>query len=138
MSSAESPPPPPATAGPETFPTMMSLMTERQRADLEAMSANLAEAALSAQKMLSASALRAVENPQPVSLDPMHVAGAMGEVMTALASQPERLVQAQTDLYARYMDLWRNAALAAVGQPAPAPCGRARQGRQALRRPRLD
>jgi polyhydroxyalkanoate synthase len=51
----------------------------------------------------------------------MHVAGAMGEVMTALASQPERLVQAQTDLYARYMDLWRNAALAAVGQPAQAP-----------------
>jgi polyhydroxyalkanoate synthase len=120
MSSAESPPPP-ATAGAEAFPTMLSLLTERQRADLEAMSANLAEAALSAQKMLSASALRAVENPQPVSLDPMHVAGAMGEVMTALASQPERLVQAQTDLYARYMDLWRNAALAAVGQPAPAP-----------------
>jgi polyhydroxyalkanoate synthase len=121
MSSAESPPPSPEPSADPAFPTMLSLLTERQRADLEAMSANLAEAAMSAQKMLSTSAVRAMDNPQPMNPDPMHVASAMGEVMTALARQPERLVQAQTDLYARYMDLWRNAAMAAVGQPAPTP-----------------
>ena len=121
MSSPESPPPPPEPGATDVFPTLMSLLTERQRADLDSMSANLAEAAMSAQKMLSTSAIRAMDNPQPMNGDPMHVAGAMGEVMTALARQPERLVQAQTDLYARYMDLWRNAALAATGQPPPPP-----------------
>ena len=121
MSSAEPPSSVPEPAGAEAFPNMMSLLTERQRADLESMSANLAEAAMSAQKMLSASAVRAVENPQPLNADPMHVATAMGEVMTALARQPERLVQAQADLYGRYMDLWRNAALSAMGQAPPAP-----------------
>jgi polyhydroxyalkanoate synthase len=119
MSSAEPPPSEPKPG--EVSPATMSLLTARQRADLEAMSANLAEAAFSAQKMLSASALRAVDNPQPVNADPMHVASAMGEVMTALIRQPERLVQAQTELYARYMDLWRNAAMAAIGQPPEAP-----------------
>jgi polyhydroxyalkanoate synthase len=121
MSSSDSPPPPPQPAGAEAFPTMMSLLTERQRADLESMSANLAEAAMSAQKLFSSSAIRAMDNPQPINADPMHVASAMGEVMTALARQPERLVKAQTDLYARYIDLWRNAALTAAGQPAPSP-----------------
>ena len=121
MSSPDSPPPPPEAGAAEAFPTMMSLLTDRQRADLEAMSANLAEAAMSAQQLLSSSAIRAMDNPQPMNADPMHVAGAMGEVMAALARQPERIVQAQTDLYARYMDLWRNAAMAAVGQPAATP-----------------
>ena len=103
------------------FPNLTSPLTERQRADLEAMSANLTEAALAAQKLLAASALRAVDNPQPMNTDPMHVAAALGEVMTAFASQPERLVQAQTDLYGRYMELWRNTAMAAMGQPVERP-----------------
>ena len=103
------------------FPNLTSPLTERQRADLEAMSANLTEAALAAQKLLAASALRAVDNPQPMNTDPMHVAAALGEVMTAIASQPERLVQAQTDLYGRYMELWRNTAMAAMGQPVERP-----------------
>jgi polyhydroxyalkanoate synthase len=109
----------PGSAG--DFPTLASPLTERQRADLEAMSANLTEAALAAQKLLAASALRAVDSPQPMNTDPMHVAGALGEVMTALASQPERLVQAQADLYGRYMELWRNTAMAAMGQPVERP-----------------
>ncbi len=118
MSSTESPPPFP---GADTFVPAMSPLTEQQRADIEAVSTNLAQAARSAQGIFSASALRAVENPQPMNTDPMHIAGAMGEVMTGLARQPERLVQAQSDLYARYMTLWRNAALAAMGQPAEEP-----------------
>ena len=97
----------------------LGAMSQKQRADLDALSANMAEAASVAQKMFSASAARALESPTLPSTDPMHLAGPLGEVITALAGQPERLLQAQADLYTRYMDLWRNASLRALGQ-APA------------------
>ncbi len=98
-----------------------SFLNPQQRADLEAVSANMAEAARSAQMMFAASAVRATENPRMPNTDPMHVAGSLGEVMTALAGQPDRLIKAQADLYGRYMDLWRNAALTATGQETPGP-----------------
>ncbi len=103
------------------LPDMMSLMSAEHRAALEAMSANLAEATLSAQKMIAASAARAVEKPAALNADPMHVAGALGEVMTALAAQPDKLMKAQADLYTSYMELWRNAALTVTGQAPVAP-----------------
>ena len=121
MSSAETPSPPELPTKPVGYPEILSPLSSEQRATMEAMSANLAEAALSAQKMIAASAARAVENTPAVNTDPMHVAGAVGEVMTALASQPDKLIKAQADLYASYTNLWRNAALAAVGQSPLAP-----------------
>ena len=54
-----------------------------------------------------------------MSLDPLHVAGAWGEVMTHLAAQPEKLMRAQADLYGRYLDLWRSAALNAFTPSRP-------------------
>ena len=71
--------------------------------------------------MIAEATLKRVENPSAPTADPMHVAPAFGEVMTKLAAQPDRLLQAQTDLFGRYMDLWRSAAQTAMGQPgAPA------------------
>src|SRR6266851_4633443 len=40
--------------------------------------------------------------------------------MGKLGAQPDRLMRAQADLYARYMDLWRSAARTAAGE-APDP-----------------
>ncbi len=122
MSPNEASPPPPSSAkAGDAISDAMGLMSPEQRVALETMSHNLAEATLSAQKMIAASAARAVESPPQLNTDPMHVAGALGEVMTALASQPEKMLKAQADLYASYMDLWRNAAMAAAGQTTVAP-----------------
>ena len=121
MSVVEPPAPSPALPTPPDFTDALGLFSARQRDDLETMSANFAEAAMSAQRMLTSSATRAAESPQAPNMDPMHVAEALGEVMTALAAQPERLMKAQAELYTSYLDLWRNAALIATGQRSVSP-----------------
>jgi polyhydroxyalkanoate synthase len=98
----------------------LDLLSGEQRAAIEALSANLARAALTAQAAIAEAAIRQSERGQPPSLDPFHVGGAWGEVMTRLAAEPEKLMRAQGDLYGRYMDLWRNATLRAAGEtPEP-------------------
>jgi polyhydroxyalkanoate synthase len=87
-----------------------------QRAAIEALSFNLARAAMTAQSAIAEAALKQAERPSPVSMDPFHVGGAWGEVMTRLATQPEKLMRAQADLYGRYLDLWRSASLTAAGE----------------------
>ena len=121
MSVVEPPASSPSLPTPPDFTDALGLFSAQQRDDLETMSANFAEAAMSAHRMLTSSAARAVESPQAHNMDPMHVAGALGEVMTALAAQPERLMKAQTELYTSYIDLWRNAAMIASGQPPATP-----------------
>jgi polyhydroxyalkanoate synthase len=91
---------------------------------LETLSLNLARAAMTAQSALAEAALRNADRPAALSPDPFHIAPALGEVIGALASQPDRLLRAQADLYTRYMDLWRSAARSAAGEkvePAVAP-----------------
>ncbi len=101
-------------------------LTAPQREALEKLSLNLTRAAMTAQGAIAQAALRNAERPITVSADPFHVGSALGEVMSRLASQPDRLMRAQADLYTQYMDLWRVAARGAVGEPSdpvvkPAP-----------------
>jgi len=93
----------------------MNLLDPAHREALEAISLNLAKAAMTAQTALAGAALR---HPPSVSADPFNVAPAMTEVMTSLASHPDRLLKAQADLYGRYMDLWATTARRAMGEPA--------------------
>ena len=109
------------SAAPSAAPTQgREFLSGDQRKALETLSLNLARAAMTAQGVIADAAVRRTESPAAVSADPLHVGAALGEVMTRLASQPERLMQAQTDLYGRYMELWRSAAQTATGQ-SPAP-----------------
>ena len=115
---AESRPPPAST------PKSFELLSGDQRKALETLSLNLARAALTAQGAIAEAALRQAETPAALSADPLHVGVAMGEVMGRLATQPDRLMRAQTDLFGRYMELWRSAAQTASGQttePVAAP-----------------
>jgi polyhydroxyalkanoate synthase len=115
---AASPPPPPPASDPVA--ASLEQLSGEQRAAIEALSFNLARAAMTAQSAIAEAALKQAERAGPVSMDPLHVGGAWGEVMTRLATQPERLMRAQADLYGRYLDLWRSAALTATGEtPAP-------------------
>ncbi|MDB5483635.1 MAG: class poly(R)-hydroxyalkanoic acid synthase, partial [Caulobacteraceae bacterium] len=89
-------------------------------AALETLSLNLARAAMTAQGAIAEAALRQADRPAALSPDPFHVGTAMSEVIGNLAGQPDRILRAQSDLYARYLELWRTAALGAGAQSSQA------------------
>ena len=111
---AEAATPPPEPAGATASADQAQL--------LETLSMNLAKAAMMAQGAIAEAALAQADRPAALSPDPFNVAPAMGSVMTSLASRPEKLFQAQADLFGRYMDLWASSARQAAGEaPSPAP-----------------
>ncbi|HEY2178627.1 MAG TPA: class I poly(R)-hydroxyalkanoic acid synthase [Caulobacteraceae bacterium] len=71
---------------------------------------------MTAQGALAEAALRNADRPAALSPDPFHVGAALNEVMAALASQPDRLMRAQAELFERYLELWRAAARTASGE----------------------
>jgi len=87
---------------------------------LETLSMNLAKAAMMAQSAIAEAALSQADRPAALSPDPFNVAPAMTSVMSSLAARPEKLFQAQADLFGRYMELWTSTATGAVTAPAPA------------------
>jgi polyhydroxyalkanoate synthase len=114
MASEETTGPAPDLPGPD----FIGLLDPTQRQAMEQLSLNLARAAMTAQTALGAAMLRKSEAPDALNPDPFQVAPALGEVMTKLVAQPDRLMLAQADLFDRYMDLWRNSAARLAGQPA--------------------
>lgn len=122
---AAKPPAPEMTADSVTPPTAPPaapapvLGMEQQQA-LETLSLNLAKAAMIAQSAIAEAALSQADRPAALSPDPLNVAPAMSAVMAGLASRPEKLFQAQADLFGRYMDLWATTTRRAMGEDAPA------------------
>ncbi|GAW39833.1 Poly-beta-hydroxybutyrate polymerase [Brevundimonas sp. SH203] len=117
---AEPETPPPANEPQPAFPGA------EQAALIETLSLNLARAAMMAQGAMAEAALsQAAKNPDgspALTPDPFNVGPAMTSVMTSLAARPEKLFQAQADLFGRYMDLWSSTARQAAGEtPDPAP-----------------
>jgi polyhydroxyalkanoate synthase len=120
-----------APQAPAETASALEMMPPEQRAALETLSLNLARAAMTAQGAIAEAALRQADRPAALNPDPFHVGTAMSEVIGSLAGQPDRLLRAQSDLYARYMELWRTAALSAGGPslaPAQAPVPAAGRG----------
>jgi len=94
----------------------LSAMTAEQRAVVEKLSMNLARAALTAQGAIAEMALRQADRPAALSPDPFHVGPALTEVMGRLAAQPDRLMRAQGDLFAKYLELWQSTARRMSGE----------------------
>ena len=109
-------PPPPGSGALDPF-----AIGADQRRMLETLSLNIARAAMTAQSALAEAALSRADRPAALSPDPFNVAPAMTSVMTSLASRPERLFQAQADLFGRYMTLWTDTARRAAGEDVPVP-----------------
>ncbi|HLI65946.1 MAG TPA: class I poly(R)-hydroxyalkanoic acid synthase [Caulobacteraceae bacterium] len=111
---------PPATAAPEASASAKAFLAfdSSQRETLEALSMNLARAALTAQGAIAEAALRQADRPAALSPDPFHVAPAMTDVIGQLASRPEKMMRAQADLFSRYLDLWRTASRRLAGEAA--------------------
>lgn len=96
--------------------------TPNQAEVIETLSMNLAKAAMMAQSAIAEAALTQADRPAALSVDPFNVAPAMTSVMTSLASQPDKMIQAQAELFGRYMQLWSSTARQAAGEgPDPAP-----------------
>lgn len=91
-----------------------------QRQMLETLSLNLARAAMTAQAAIAEAALSQADRPAALSPDPFNVGPAMTQVMTGLASRPDKLFAAQADLFNRYMDLWASTTRRAAGEDVPA------------------
>ncbi|HEY3949019.1 class I poly(R)-hydroxyalkanoic acid synthase [Phenylobacterium sp.] len=102
-------------------------LTAEQRQVVETLSLNLARAALTAQGAIAEMALRQADRPAALSPDPFHVAPALTEVMGRLAAQPDRLMRAQADLFARYLDLWQATARRMSGE-TPDPVAQPAKG----------
>ncbi len=112
-------PPSPASVPPSHEPP--ATLGAEQRQMIETLSLNLAKAAMTAQAAIAEAALRQADRPAALSPDPFNVAPAMTSVMTSLAARPDRLFQAQADLFSRYMDLWASTTRMATGEAAPEP-----------------
>jgi polyhydroxyalkanoate synthase len=107
---------PEAPAAAPTFDP--AAFSSEQRAQIEQLSMNLARAAITAQGAIAEIALRQAERPPALSPDPFHVAPALTQVMGRLATQPDRMMRAQADLFSRYLDLWQTTARRASGEAA--------------------
>ncbi len=94
----------------------MSILNTEQRQAIEALSLNLAKASLTAQGAITEAMMR--QSDKAPSVDPFHVAPALTEVMGKLALKPERIMRAQADLFENYMELWKQSARRAAGEPA--------------------
>ncbi|WP_409020800.1 class I poly(R)-hydroxyalkanoic acid synthase [Brevundimonas vesicularis] len=119
-SKAASPPPPPPPPPQDEVPPPFAFGAE-QRQMLETLSLNLAKAAMTAQSAIAEAALSQADRPAALSPDPFNIAPAMTSVMSSLTARPEKLFQAQADLFSRYMDLWSATARRAMGEDVPAP-----------------
>ena len=119
--------PAPATAAAEGEAPAPTGFTPEQQAQIETLSTNLARAAMTAQSAIAEMALKAAERRAAAPSDPFHVAPALTEVMGQIAARPDRLMEAQADLFARYLDLWQGTARRLSGEAA-APEARAARG----------
>ena len=120
-------PTPQATAAPEPQPAQadpFAMPGADQRQMLEALSLNLAKAAMTAQAAIAEAALSQADRPAALSPDPLNVGPAMSSVMSSLAARPDKLFAAQADLFGRYMDLWASSTRRAAGDGPAEPASK--------------
>ena len=98
------------------LPDPAAFIPREQREQFEKLSANLARAAITAQGAIAEAALRQADAPAALNTDPFHVGPALTQVMGKLASEPDRMLRAQADLFSRYLDLWQNTAKRMAGE----------------------
>jgi len=72
---------------------------------LEALSLNIAKATMTAQSALAKTVFK-TETTGAAQTDPFQVAPAMTEIMSSLAANPNKLVEAQSDLMMGFLQLW--------------------------------
>jgi polyhydroxyalkanoate synthase len=115
---ASGPDPAPGPQAGDGFAGAFSAAGAETLESLEALSRNLARAAMMAQGAIAEAALRQADRPPGIDTDPFHVGPAMAKVMSSLADRPDAMMEAQGDLWRRYAELWHFAARRAMGETA--------------------
>ena len=115
---ASGPDPAPGPQAEDGFAGAFSAAGAETLESLEALSRNLARAAMMAQGAIAEAALRQADRPPGIDTDPFHVGPAMAKVMSSLAGRPDAMMEAQGDLWRRYAELWHFAARRAMGETA--------------------
>jgi polyhydroxyalkanoate synthase subunit PhaC len=86
----------------------LGLLGEAELTQLETVSRNLMQSALKSQKLMSDVMRRSLEGDPTLApqADPLHAAPELIKAWEAILSDPELMLQAQSDLYRSYLDLW--------------------------------
>ena len=84
--------------------------------DPAAFAANMVNVANKSQKLLREFLARQAENPETPQLDPLNLSGALTELLTRILSNPQRLVEAQLNLWRDYAALWHQTARRILGE----------------------
>jgi len=81
---------------------------------LEALSLNIAKATMTAQSALAKTVFN-TETTGAVQADPFQVAPAMAEIMSSLAANPGKILEAQSDLMMGFLQLWGDVSRRTLG-----------------------
>ena len=116
-------PPPAAKAPPkapaETPPPLNELIMAQTAESLAALSANLTHAMTRANQALSTAFVEQSKETATWQPDPLGMQGALNDVWSNLAAQPDTLREAHANLWQRYAEIWqKHAAYMLTGQQA--------------------
>ena len=96
--------------------TLAAAVSSDQFKEFQELSANLTRAAMIAQGALAEAALRNAETPSSLPTDPFRMGPALSGMMARLASQPDKVLKAQAELFSGYMNLWQSTARRLAGE----------------------
>ena len=108
------------TPSPESREPTSGQMTADAMKAFQELSTNLARAAMIAQGAITEAAMRQADQPSSLPNDPFRVGPAFTGMMTRLASQPDKVMKAQAELFSGYMNLWQSTARRMAGE-SPEP-----------------
>jgi len=77
---------------------------------------NMAKVAERSQKLVSGFMARQAEDGGSGNSDPLNISAAFTELTQAMMSDPQKIIEAQTQLWQQYMDLWQGAARRMAGE----------------------
>ena len=99
------------------FPTLPAADLET----LETISRNVMQSALKSQKLMADMMRRSLEGDATLTpqADPLHASPELVQTWENVLGDPELLLQAQSDLYRGYLDLWAGATKKMMGEDAP-------------------
>ncbi|CAL4867624.1 Poly(3-hydroxyalkanoate) polymerase subunit PhaC [Asticcacaulis sp. MM231] len=112
-------PQPQITPRPEFTPTKAPGFDNETVRKMEELSVNIAKAAMTAQSALAKTIFKQPDSAGGSSPDPFQVGPAMTEIMGSLATKPDKLVEAQSELLTGYMELWGKMTRRALGTETP-------------------
>ncbi len=116
VKSASKPEADPKAAASETGEASSGQMTADAMKAFQELSTNLARAAMIAQGAFTEAVMRQADQPSSMPNDPFRVGPSMTGMMTRLASQPDKVLKAQAELFSGYMNLWQSTARRMAGE----------------------